>query len=536
MAKPPYDTGKDVLFVAYFASAEMSCHLSLGWPLPENLLDLYTEFRVLTNGHTLTCGKGLLGALAYFGIDGIDVAEKDKMRQLVMRGGPWSTKEQHDILEYCESDVTALDKLYPRLEPHLDGQRSLLRGRYMKAVAVMEANGVPIDVDSLNTLRIYWDKIKDKLIERIDADYRVYENGSFKAAKFADFLVREGLSWPMSEDGKLILDEDTFRDMAKVHPIISPLHELRASLSKMRLSELAVGADGRNRCMLSPFQSRTGRNQPSNARFCFGPAVWIRSLIQPRPGYGLAYIDWCQQEFGIAAALSKDSKMIEAYISGDPYLAFAKQAGEAPPDATKESHESVRDKFKECILGVQYGMAETSLGARIGQPPVFARELLQLHRRTYPGFWRWSDAVVDYANLMNSIYTVFGWRLAIQDRPNPRSLRNFPMQANGSEMLRLASTFCVEAGIEVCAPVHDALLIQAPLDRLKGDILTTQSLMAQASSIVLGGFTLRSDVKIIASPNRYTDKRGAKMWKIVWELIAEIQNTQSALGEKSGHP
>ena len=31
---PPYSTGPDVLFVAYYASAEIGCHLALGWPKP----------------------------------------------------------------------------------------------------------------------------------------------------------------------------------------------------------------------------------------------------------------------------------------------------------------------------------------------------------------------------------------------------------------------------------------------------------------------------------------------------------------------
>ena len=39
---------KDTLYVAYYASAEMGCHLTLNWPLPENLLDLF-EFRVHMN-------------------------------------------------------------------------------------------------------------------------------------------------------------------------------------------------------------------------------------------------------------------------------------------------------------------------------------------------------------------------------------------------------------------------------------------------------------------------------------------------------
>ena len=111
----------------------------------------------------------------------------------------------------------------------------------------------------------------------------------------------------------------------------------------MRLNDLAVGRDGFNRCLLSPFSARTSRNQPSSTKFIFGPAKWLRGLIQPQPGWGLAYVDWVQQEFGIAAALSNDQAMLAAYESGDSYLAFAKQAGGVPDDATKETHEPERE-------------------------------------------------------------------------------------------------------------------------------------------------------------------------------------------------
>ena len=42
---PPYSDGPDSLFIAYYASAEIGCHLALGWPKPARILDLFTEFR-----------------------------------------------------------------------------------------------------------------------------------------------------------------------------------------------------------------------------------------------------------------------------------------------------------------------------------------------------------------------------------------------------------------------------------------------------------------------------------------------------------
>src|SRR5215475_254990 len=74
---PLIPSGKDVLMIAYYASAELACFLALAWPFPMRVLDLYAEFRCLTSGRPVPCGYGLLGALTAFGIEGMAAVEKD---------------------------------------------------------------------------------------------------------------------------------------------------------------------------------------------------------------------------------------------------------------------------------------------------------------------------------------------------------------------------------------------------------------------------------------------------------------------------
>ena len=533
---PPYATDSGSLVVAYYASAEMGCHLALGWPVSMNVLDLFAEFRNVTNGRSTTSGNGLLGAMVHFGLDTMGVADKEEMRQLAMRGGPYADAERTALLDYCQSDVDALARLLPRMMPHLDLPRALLRGRYMVSAAQIERNGVPVDTKTLADLRTHWENIQGRLIERIDADYGVFEGRTFKRDRWAAWLAANDIPWPRLSSGQLALDDDTFREMARAHPKVAPIRELRVSLSQMRLADLAVGLDGRNRCLLSAFRAKTGRNQPSNSKFIFGPSTWLRGLIRPERGYGLAYVDWSQQEFGIAAALSGDEAMIAAYESGDPYLAFAKQAGAAPPDATKESHGEIRDLYKACVLAVQYGMGEESLAQRIGQPAALARELLHRHRQTYSRFWQWSEAAVNHAMLHGYLYTTFGWTVHTGPNANARSLANFPMQANGAEMLRLACIYATEAGIRVCAPVHDAILIEAPLDQLEESVESAQTTMAKASEVVLDGFRLRSDAKVVRYPDRYMDKRGRRMWTTVQEILTELDSPEAPERAPGGVP
>ena len=520
----PFSVDRKALCVAYFSSAEMDCFLKLGWQLPENVLDLYVEFRCLTNGTSPQNGANLLGALLYFGLPTISAQHKDAMRDLTLRGGPWSQQEQLDLLDYCETDVSALELLLPAMLPTLDLPRALMRGRYMKAVSRMQATGTPIDTHMQLEIATYWDQIQDALIEEIDASYGVFEGRTFKTKNWADYLQKEGIAWPRLATGRLELTDDTFKQMARIYPKVAPIRELRSALSEMRLSNITVGDDGRNRCLLSPFSSKTGRNQPSNSRFIYGPSVWLRGLIKPPKGFCLVYVDYSQQEFGIAAALSGDEKMMEAYRSGDPYLAFAIQAGAVPQGATKKSHKVEREQFKACVLAVQYGMGEISLAQRINQPVARARQLLALHRQTYRTFWAWSDATQDEAILNGKLWTTFGWEIRVKGQVNARSLRNFPMQGNGAEMLRIACIFLTEAGIRVCAPVHDAVLIELPLVGLDEGIAKAQGLMRQASSAVLGDFELGSDAKIVCYPDRYMDERGQVMWDTVMRLIQKIKD------------
>jgi DNA polymerase I len=89
------------------------------------------------------------------------------------------------------------------------------------------------------------------------------------------------------------------------------------------------------------------------------------------------------------------------------------------------------------------------------------------------------------------------------------------MQANGAEMLRLACISLMGDGVRVCAPVHDAILIEAPLADLDAVVAHTQGVMRAASAAVLGGFMLESDAKIVRAPERYMDERGAAMWNMV---------------------
>lgn len=523
LSEHPFGSNPNAVLVAYYASAELASFMALDWNWSGGVLDLYLEFKNYTNGRNIPTGDSLLGAMKFFNLDAIETEHKDSMRSLALRGGPFSETEKISLIEYCQSDVDALARLFEPMSKFIDLPRALLRGEYMVAIAQMETYGIPIDHSLFEDLGKNWEPIKTKLITRIDQHYGVYERGSFREIRFEEYLAKHQIPWDRHPSGRLKMDSDTFKQMANIYPQLLPLKDLRDSLSKMRLNKLQVGADGRNRCLLSPFKSLTGRNQPSNSKFIFGQAKWARGLIQPKPGRAIAYIDWSQQEFGVAASMSGDQKMMEAYQSGDPYLAFAKQAGAVPSDATKSTHPHERDLYKQCVLATQYGMGPHLLALIIKQPKLRAQQLLKAHRNVYQKFWSWSDDGYNKTVNANVTHTRFGWVYNLKSDENPRRLRNFPMQANSAEMLRIACILIRKAGVTLCAPLHDAILIESSNELIEEHTKITQRCMVEASKILLDGFALSSDAEIIHHPNRFLDKSTQPFWDQVMEILSEVK-------------
>jgi hypothetical protein len=63
-------------------------------------------------------------------------------------------------------------------------------------------------------------------------------------------------------------------------------------------------------------------------------------------------------------------------------------------------------------------------------------------------------------------------------------------------------------------------MIAGRTDSIEANIATTRAAMAEASRIVLAGFELNTDVKIVRWPDRYMDPRGVEMWHRVCKLTA----------------
>jgi hypothetical protein len=258
--EPPYPIGDDTVVVS-FTQAEWSCHLALRWKLPKHAVDLNCELRLASNGLKLPAGQSLLGFCRWLGIEAGDAAVKDAIRARIIKGWPFTSEEKDLIRKYAGSDVNILALLFDLVEPHLDYDRALYRGDWSLTSALMEQRGVPLNGPLFRQIAdpATWNALRDALVLELDKAgiYVKHNDGSyhFSFDRFGEFLTAKNIAWPCTEDGRLSTNAKVFDNMAKGHPELEDLRQLRHIRDKMRVVELAVGGDDRNRTVLWPFKA-----------------------------------------------------------------------------------------------------------------------------------------------------------------------------------------------------------------------------------------------------------------------------------------
>jgi DNA polymerase family A len=472
---PPFDVGPDALFVAYSAWAEMTCFKVLGWPFPAHIFDQHTAYLATSNillpyNPDEVRGKPrkrLPDACRAYGIQGWERIDKDTIAKDIGEGR-WSDYGRVQVFEYCEEDARMSVRLLraqlrgrPGL-PRADVERVLHWSNYSaKCIALIQARGMPIDMSLWSMVQENKSAVIGELLRRFDpshsSDDPIYTpEGEWSYQRFEQWLVRSGVAaWPRLDSGRLNVDSDAFRMMYHV-PGIEGLHALRDSLGFIVKARLPIGRDGRNRPSLFPFGTATGRN--AHAKSPYNAHAGMRSfMIFPHDAVG-AYLDWRTQEVGVAAALSDDTALIDAYRAGDIYHALAlvlRFTDDPDPVHWKKTNPAMRNRMKALQLAISYGMGVPSLARGLDRHPLIASEIIERHKRNYPRFWQWRADMVQIAMPERRIESVFGWPLHISTSPNQRTLYNFPMQSGGAEMLRLATMRLCEAGVVPIMLIHD---------------------------------------------------------------------------------
>jgi DNA polymerase I len=212
----PYDTGPRSLYVGFSIMGDLGCHAALGWPMPHHVIDLFVEYRNISNGLVGLGHTGLVEVLQRYRLPHLAAAEKAAMIDLILAGGPWNAEDQAAILQYCASDTEALAHLLPAMFRQISLPQALQRGRYMKSAAEVERRGIPLDASLRSTLIEHWESIQNGLIAAINPTIGYsYDGLHLRMNAFKAWVQQQPFVWPRTpkrHDPKT--DDETLKMLA----------------------------------------------------------------------------------------------------------------------------------------------------------------------------------------------------------------------------------------------------------------------------------------------------------------------------------
>jgi hypothetical protein len=511
------------LFVSHNLVAEAQYMLRLGVRPPARWFDTMLAWRWSSNAEA-GVPYGLEAVLAAVGIPHAFAGEKGDLQKWIgeLRFDPHSPDDQRRIEAYCRADVTATGQLYQRLVGRVPDTWMNFVTEYSLAVAKMGLRGLPLDVGDYTRLMGQKDRVVGRVTAQVNAAYPVFIDNQLSRERFFRWCLLNGVAWPKTYDRrdgsrKLRLDKRSFEMMKGRDPFIQAVHEARKTVTQLNDRTLAVDlAAGRHYPDAIVCAQTTGRTSPVGS--ILGGPKWLRYLLAPRPGHVLVVVDFVAEEFAVAAHLAGDGAMTKAYLAGDPHLAFAAQAGAAPPGATKKTHKAVRAKYKTVNLGVLYGQTPHGMAAQTGMHHAEAQLILAQHRRMFPKFWAWADAYTTRAFTRGTCRTVAGWPRRVTPTDNPRSVVNLPVQGGGADLLRLAVIYLTRLGAPLLTTVHDSFIFECAVEYLPRLHEVLDFALGRAVGELFPGSPLRWEVS--EYHDRYRDEDGRDTWKGVNQILA----------------
>jgi DNA polymerase family A len=533
--RPPWDRGDPYVTIGFALGAEAGSMTHVNWTLPSPAIDLYAEYMVLHNSEMCRGddgkkpGPSLIQACRRYGVPTMDAAYKDRMRELAYTKANLNEEEIAALQSYClDDDCRSGLRLFRAMRPNLDLARAPIRGAFTMQLEKMRWRGMPIDVPlyrraERNAPAIAV-KMRRELNRKLSAE--IYYSGVFKRAAMFRLMQQRGIPIPIDpKTGKWSCSTRLLKPMIETYPEMKIFYEDKRMLDAFTRLGLEIGTDDRHRTWANPFGTKTGRNNPST-KALWGLPHTMRSFLRvTTPGMAIAQVDVGNEEIGIAAALSGDPTLIADYLSGDPYQQFAAAAlGITNPTALQ------RQVYKACVLGRIYGMGAGTLARNLGISRGQAQHILDQMRTRYPVLNAWLERILIKAAHLIPITCTLGWSLTASGHPGEeRTFLNFPMQANGAELMRLVFARAGDLPIIGCA--HDSFILEDRADRIEQTVWRMQEIVRAASRDLLGGFELRADCKqedITLYPNRFIDKReredGMRHWNWLMRLIEEAEN------------
>ncbi|HEX7265758.1 MAG TPA: DNA polymerase I, partial [Candidatus Dormibacteraeota bacterium] len=420
-----------------------------------------------------------------------------------------------EAAEFAARRAEAILNLRPRLEAEMRnlGVDYLFHEIELPLAGVladMESEGVAIDVPYLKEMQEELGAQMAALESEVEqvAGLRFNLGAPQQLAK----VLFEDLRLPVGRRTKTgySTDADTLESLREKHPIIGLILEHR-QLSKLKstyvdaLPQLVDPLTGRVHTSFGQASTATGRLSSSNPNLMNIPIRTElgqrirRAFKASRPGHVMVSADYAQIELRIAAHLSGDPKLREAFAAGqDIHTATAAAVFKIPIDSVDPNQ---RRLAKVANFGSIYGQGEFGLSQQLGITGDVARDFLKEYWSTYSRLKEYLDEVRRKAREEGFVVSATGRRRAIPDLRSPnfqlrsaaeRMAINFPMQSLAADIIKIAMVRLqreIEADhIEgrMLLQVHDELLFEVPESEVDRFAETVPRIMTGAYELETG--------------------------------------------------
>lgn len=328
----------------------------------------------------------------------------------------------------------------------------------------LERTGYLVD-EEYTRLRIEELKEEEAKWSAVAAEWGVEMIGS--SAQIIEAL--EGLGFKLTKrtapskahpKGQLSTDDSVLKSID--HPLTEAI--LKAKSASKKRSTWFENAyknrdrEGRVHASINSLQARTARMSITGAiaaQTLPSKSGYVRHCFLAEPGHVTVGIDFKNQELRVAAALSKDKRMLEAFANDeDLHQITADTAG------------VIRDIGKMANFLVAYGGGAKALADQAGIPLEQAKKVIEGLNKIYPGISKFSDSKSREAKRYGGIYTLTG-RWLIVDKGHEYAAINFAIQSASRDITVAAALALDEAGFTpyIRLLVHDEAIFSFPEDR-----------------------------------------------------------------------
>ncbi len=407
---------------------------------------------------------------------------------------------------YAAEDTDITWRLYKKLLPITKEEKNLellqkIEIPLIKILAEMELNGVLLDEKFLKKLSKDFKKDLDNLTKKIyklaDSEFNIASPKQLKEILFDKLKIdsskikktKTGLSTAASE-----LDK-----MKNLHPIINLIIEYR-ELSKListyvnALPELINEKTNRVHTNFNQTITATGRLSSSDPNLQNIPVRTalgrqIRKAFVVNSGYTMLAADYSQIELRLAAAISKDKKMVGSFKKGEDI--HARTAAEIHNIDLKDVTKEIRRTAKEINFGILYGLGALGLSRRTDMNRNEAKEFIDKYFDIYKGIKKYLEDTKNFAYKNGYVQTIFGRKRYLPDINShipmlkaaaERMAINMPLQGTAADLMKIAMIkVCknlskISFKTKILLQVHDELILEVPnkdLDKVAKYIKTT---------------------------------------------------------------